>query len=142
MILTITLLGYTAAAKDTGALLRKYYAVKNALVDSDVQAVRIAIGELQSVLGPVGSYGNRGDLSKVVNKLAVAGSIDKQRAVFNAVSTTMWQIVKGTEHVSKRVYYQYCPMENVYWLSDEPIIRNPYFGASMLTCGKVSEIKQ
>lgn len=40
------------------------------------------------------------------------------------------------------VYYQYCPMKKAYWLSMEKEIKNPYYGSSMLTCGKVIETKK
>lgn len=138
----MTILGYTAVAQDTNVLLNKYYAVKNALVDSDVRAANVAVTELQKEIAAQGNFDGRDDLGRGVNKLAVAHSIDKQRAAFNEVSTLMWQIVKKVVKVSERIYYQYCPMEKVYWLSEEPLIRNPYFGNTMLTCGKVSEIKQ
>jgi hypothetical protein len=29
-------------------------------------------------------------------------------------------------------------MKKAYWLSGDAAIKNPYFGSSMLTCGKVS----
>jgi hypothetical protein len=40
-------------------------------------------------------------------------------------------------------YYEFCPMafnnSGAYWLSDNAVIRNPYFGDKMLTCGSVEE---
>ncbi|MAQ74933.1 MAG: hypothetical protein CL613_01215 [Aquimarina sp.] len=32
-------------------------------------------------------------------------------------------------------------MKKAYWLSKEKDIKNPYYGSSMLTCGKVAETK-
>ena len=41
------------------------------------------------------------------------------------------------------VYYQFCPMANggkgANWLSKENAVKNPYYGAQMMTCGKVVE---
>ncbi|MDP3245054.1 MAG: DUF3347 domain-containing protein [bacterium] len=133
------LFGHTAFAQNTNTLLSKYYSVKNALVSSDVKAASEAINDLQKKVKSENPFKQKDELNKAVDKLAKASSVEKQRAVFNDVSTTMWQIVKGTDQVSQPVYYQYCPMKNAYWLSNEAAIKNPYYGTSMLTCGKVSE---
>lgn len=36
-------------------------------------------------------------------------------------------------------YYQYCPMQDAYWLSKENAVKNPYYGSMMLSCGKTVE---
>jgi hypothetical protein len=51
------------------------------------------------------------------------------------------ELVKPSDKVNQPVYYQYCPMKKAYWLSKEKDIKNPYYGSSMLTCGKVAETK-
>lgn len=142
LILAILLLGHTAYAQNTNTLLSKYYGVKNALVSSDVKAASEAIIDLQKTIRSESSFKQKDELNKAVNKLAIASSVEKQRAVFNDVSTTMWQIIKSTDQVSQPVYYQYCPMKKAYWLSNEEAIKNPYYGSSMLTCGKVAETKK
>jgi Cu(I)/Ag(I) efflux system membrane fusion protein len=42
---------------------------------------------------------------------------------------------------NKELYIQYCPMADrnngARWLSDSKIVKNPYFGESMLKCGEV-----
>lgn len=47
----------------------------------------------------------------------------------------------NTELNSKSVYLIKCPMANSdkggYWLSDKPLVDNPYFGGGMLKCGSV-----
>lgn len=138
----ILLLGYTVSAQNTNALLGKYYGVKNALVNSDAQAASAAINELQQAVKSESPFKQKDDLNKAVDKLVKASNVEQQRSVFKEVSTTMWQIVKNTDMVSQPVYYQYCPMKKAYWLSSEAAIKNPYYGSSMLTCGKVSETKK
>ncbi len=141
LILAILMLGNTAFAQNTNTLLSKYYSVKNALVNSDVKAASEAINDFQKTIKSESSFKQQDDLNMAVDKLAKSSSIEKQRAVFNDVSTTMWQIVKSTDQVSQPVYYQYCPMKKAYWLSNETSIKNPYFGSSMLSCGTISETK-
>lgn len=141
LILAILMLGNTAFAQNTNTLLSKYYSVKNALVNSDVKTASEAINDFQKTIKSESSFKQQDDLIMAVDKLAKSSSVEKQRAVFNDVSTTMWQIVKSTDQVSQSVYYQYCPMKKAYWLSNETTIKNPYFGSSMLNCGNISETK-
>jgi hypothetical protein len=142
LILAISLFGYSAFAQNTNNILDKYYGVKNALVNSDAKAATAAISDLQSAIKAESPFKQKDNLNNTVNELAKANDLEKQRSVFNNVSTIMWQIVKNTDKVNQPVYYQYCPMKKAYWLSDAADIKNPYYGSAMLTCGKVSETKK
>lgn len=142
LILAMMLFGYAASAQNTDMLLSKYYGVKNALVSSDAKAASEAIAALQKAIKAESAFKQKDDLNKAVDKLAEAGNIEKQRAAFNNVSTTLWTVVKNADKTSQPVYYQYCPMKKAYWLSNEAAIKNPYYGSSMLTCGKVAESKK
>ena len=137
--MAISLLGYSAFAQNTNTLLNNYLSVKNALVNSDEKAANQAIGILCEGIKAENNFAQKEALLKAAEKMTKAESVEKQRAVFNEVSTTMWQLVKNSTNVSQPVYYQYCPMKKVYWLTNEAAIKNPYYGSSMLTCGKVSE---
>ena len=70
-------------------------------------------------------------------------TIEEQRNHFNTLSNAVLHL---TENFSgnKMLYKQFCPMaandNGAYWISSEEIIRNPYFGASMLQCGVVKEV--
>ena len=141
LILAISLLGYTAFAQNTNTLLNNYLSVKNALVSGDEKAATHAISTLYESIKGESSFAQKEALLKATEKMTKASSVEKQRAVFNDVSTTMWQLV-NTSKVSQPVYYQYCPMKKAYWLSTEAAIKNPYYGSSMLTCGKVSGTKK
>lgn len=139
--LAITLFGFSAFAQNTNTLLTNYYNVKNALVNSNAKTATVAIANLQKAIQTEADFKQKATLTKAVEKLAKAKDLDKQRAVFNEVSTTLWQIVKSAEKTKTTVYYQYCPMKKAYWLSNEKEIKNPYYGASMLSCGSISETK-
>ena len=47
------------------------------------------------------------------------------------------------QNTDKKLYVQFCPMANdsngAQWLSKNKAIKNPYYGASMLTCGSVQD---
>lgn len=71
---------------------------------------------------------------------------EHQREHFISLSKNMYELIKEAKP-AETVYYQYCPMANdgkgANWLSKESVIKNPYYGNQMLSCGKVVEtIKQ
>lgn len=136
------LVGHSVLAQNTDNLLNNYISVKNALITGDNKTALQAANTLYQSVKSEGSFAQKGDLLSATEKLSKAGSIEKQRAVFNEVSTIMWTLIKAAPKVNHEVYYQYCPMKKSYWLSNEKTIKNPYYGSSMLTCGKVIETKE
>ena len=51
----------------------------------------------------------------------------------------MFALAKDVKLTDQPIYHAYCHMKKVYWLSAEAGIKNPYYGKTMLTCGKVTE---
>lgn len=139
--ITIMLFGFTTFAQNTPNLLNSYLAIKNALVLSDLKTAKAAITEFQKKITAEKTFSQKKDLQIAIDKMANVNSLEKERAAFNEVSTLFWKVVKSADMASTPVYYQYCPMKKAYWLSTEKDIKNPYYGASMLTCGKVVETK-
>ena len=139
--ITIMLFGFTTFAQNTPNLLNSYLAIKNALVLSDQKTAKAAITEFQKKITAEKTFSQKKDLQIAIDKMANVNSLEKERAAFNEVSTLFWKVVKSADMASTPVYYQYCPMKKAYWLSIEKDIKNPYYGASMLTCGKVVETK-
>ncbi len=131
--------GYSAFAQNTGKHLSNYLAVKNALVSSDSKAAARAAVIFQQGLKEDQNFAQKNDLLKATDLISQAGSIDKQRAAFNDLSKIIWKVLKSSDKAGEPVYYQYCPMKKAYWLSKEKEIKNPYYGAAMLTCGSVVE---
>lgn len=70
------------------------------------------------------------------------GNIAHQREHLVIMSKDFYDLAKefGTE---KPLYKVFCSMYNdnkgAYWLSDNKEVKNPYYGASMLSCGEVQE---
>lgn len=139
--ITIMLFGFTTFAQNTPNLLNSYLAIKNALVLSDLKTAKAAITEFQKKITAEKTFSQKKDLQIAIDKMANVNGLEKERAAFNDVSTLFWKVVKSADMASTPIYYQYCPMKKAYWLSTEKDIKNPYYGASMLTCGKVVETK-
>ncbi|MEN9908167.1 MAG: hypothetical protein RLZZ540_1316 [Bacteroidota bacterium] len=140
-LLAMLLFGYSVFAQNTNTLLNNYISVKNALVNSDTKMASQKINSLYQSIKEDSNFKQKETLLKSTEKLSKATSLEKQRAAFNEVSTTVWDIVKNAKKTNKTVYYQYCPMKKAYWLSTEKEIENPYYGSAMLSCGSVVETK-
>jgi Cu(I)/Ag(I) efflux system membrane fusion protein len=69
--------------------------------------------------------------------------IEDSRAAFEHVSNGMITLAKAFSPQDGTFYIQHCPMafnnKGADWISRDHEIRNPYFGASMLTCGDVTD---
>ncbi|MES2557025.1 MAG: DUF3347 domain-containing protein [Bacteroidota bacterium] len=66
--------------------------------------------------------------------------IEHQREHFTLLSKDLYSIAKVLK-ADQTIHYQHCPMYNggADWLSKENAVKNPYYGSSMLTCGKTTE---
>ena len=71
--------------------------------------------------------------------------IKRQREFFISFSKSMYELIKVSKYETP-VYLQFCPMANggkgANWLSKENVIKNPYYGSQMMTCGKTIETIQ
>ncbi|MCR9065191.1 DUF3347 domain-containing protein [Jiulongibacter sediminis] len=81
-------------------------------------------------------------LKKTTSAINSSKSIEEQRSHFSKLSDNLYIILKSDKQAQK-TYYQFCPMANdgkgANWLSEFSAVKNPYFGSSMLTCGKTKE---
>ena len=72
-----------------------------------------------------------------------AADIKHQRSHFILMSEDMYSLVK-TFGGGRPLYHDHCPMANdnkgAMWISEIKEVKNPYFGAEMLTCGSVEEV--
>ena len=117
-------------------LLKQYYALKDALVNSDAST---ASGKIKELISSVNNDVRLSD--PLMKKLVSAGKdLEKQRNAFSDLSLEMYAFVKARKMTSDTIYQAYCPMKKMYWLSSEPAIRNPYYGKTMLTCGSITQI--
>lgn len=126
-----------------------YFSLKNALVRSDVKTASANAKELTDAITAVKmnelSITEHNVWMKVMNTLGTDAKaisetqdVKKQRETFKSLSKNMYDLLK-TSKLSTPVYYQYCPMQDANWLSTESTIKNPYYGAQMLTCGSTVE---
>ncbi|WP_162127984.1 DUF3347 domain-containing protein [Flavobacterium phycosphaerae] len=127
----------------------KYFLLKEALVKSDAKTAAITSKDLVTSIEAVKMETLKmevhmvwmkilKDLTADAKSISETQDIQKQREAFKTLSKGMYEIIKVSKP-SEAVYYQYCPMQDANWLSKENAVKNPYYGAQMLTCGKTVE---
>ena len=131
-------------------LLVLYYDVKDALVAGHSETAATKAGDFVKTANDIDmktlSQKDRKVFTPLKSKLVFDAThisetkdIEHQREHFANFSTNMFILAKAVKLTKQPVYEQYCPMKKNYWLSNESGIKNPYYGSSMLTCGRVVE---
>mgnify|MGYP006153189797 FL=1 len=141
-----------SSSKTTSGIIDAYLAVKDALVADDAVTAATKSADLVAALKSYDIAGAQANDPEELERLQVeatgfaeklAGAdIEAQRESFQALSVVLKDMLKiaGTD---RTLYHQYCPMykgnTGGMWLSANEDIKNPLFGSSMLTCGRVEE---
>lgn len=130
-----------------------YFALKDALVKTDGREGSARAGELLNALNAVKMnelsheahmvwMDVKDDLVTDTKQMAGSNDVEHQRGHFVALSDNLYQLMKVSGQESP-TYYQHCPMANdgegANWLSKESVVKNPYYGSKMLSCGKTVE---
>ncbi len=138
---------------DMSYIIEDYIHLKNALVQSNVSLTvrhgKKLLNHLQKINTEDLSNKQKNTLSsisKITNKITTINDLEKQRASFKLLSSAFVDLVSTSKTMDQSIYIQFCPMadqnKGANWLSFEKEIRNPYFGDSMLKCGRITkEIK-
>ena len=135
------------------AVFDNYFAVKDALVKTDGNTASTKATALLSAINAVKMETLKADEHNVWMKVLknikedaehIADTKDAkhQRDHFDTLSKNMYDLIKVSKQETP-TYYQFCPMANngkgANWLSKENVVKNPYYGSMMLSCGKVTE---
>lgn len=144
----------SADEKTAFALLTNpYFALKDALVKTDAVAAAAQAEAFQAAIKAVDmnklSHDEHTVWMKVMGKLATDAAgitknkdVARQRVAFASLSNTLYELLKVSK-VDGPIYYQHCPMFNegkgAHWLSKENAVKNPFFGAQMISCGSTVE---
>jgi copper chaperone CopZ len=140
-------------AEVLSAVYDQYFALKDALVKDDgntaaskatslVKSIKAVDMKAMSAEEHTAWMKAEKDLLAHAGNIAETKNIAKQREHFSMLSQNMVALVKVFKP-GKTVYLQHCPMykngKGADWLSKENAVKNPYYGSSMLTCGKTTE---
>mgnify|MGYP001172929953 FL=1 len=135
------------------AVFDNYFAVKDALVKTDGNTSSTKAKEFLTAVNAVKMdkltteehtvwMKVMKDLTFDAEHIADTKDASHQRDHFMSLSKNMYALIKVSK-TETPTYYQFCPMANdgkgANWLSKENVVKNPYYGNQMLTCGKVVE---
>lgn len=138
------------------AIYDQYFQLKDALVASDRKTVATGAAKLASLLTTLKSIDltaaeqqvwktQANAITQYTKMLQEAKDLAKQREAFVSLSEEVYKLAKSSKP-SLLVYQQKCPMFNdgkgATWLSLNKDIKNPYYGAQMLTCGNTIQTIQ
>ena len=133
---------------------KAYLDMKNAFVETNAEKVSAEAKDVIAALENVNKGLLEGDahmawmdqlnnLNRNIEIIINSSDIDEQRTAFTRFNLAFYKSVQ-LFGLNVKSYFQYCPMANndqgAYWFSETEDIRNPYFGAEMLTCGETREI--
>ncbi len=135
---------HKSSAQDTtkgSQLLSHYYALKDALVAGNATQ---AASHAEAFLNTAKGVDNKApsELVKDAGKISGTKDLKKQREHFADLSKNMTTLAKAVKLTDQPVYLAYCPMKKASWLTSEKVIKNPYYGSSMLTCGEITDTIQ
>lgn len=128
--------------------LTGYYAVKDALVDSDHEKTKQKAAELLTLVDEISDQKMNAAQKEFWGKLAAplktdaehirdTPDIEHQRSHFVHLSNNFYSLINGFKANTAEAYLHYCPMKKASWLSASKVVRNPYYGEKMLDCGSV-----
>lgn len=138
------------AAPELQSVISDYLSLKNALTNDNVSEAKEAANAMYASIKKVPMENlvpaqhktwMKNSKALLSNTSYIGGSMDitAQRKQFEDLSTEVYSLLRVMKINNVDLYYQYCPMADSYWISDNKKIENPYYGKKMLTCGSVKE---
>lgn len=133
------------------ALLKIYYQISDALVAENAAEAKSKAVAFETALNQIEMKSMSAaehlfymplheKLAKDIKQIKTATNLEGMRGNFDSFSNTLFKIVKEFKaNKGETMYYDYCPMKKMYWISKEAEIKNPYYGSKMLDCGSVKE---
>ncbi|MBC2593203.1 efflux RND transporter periplasmic adaptor subunit [Ruficoccus amylovorans] len=126
-------------ARKLPALIEPYLEMEDALASDDLNAAKAQAKAMMAITGHSGS------LPELLHEMLAAETLDAFRVPsFEKLSHVLIATAKKTPQVLEQpLLVMVCPMVNnntgAEWLQATEPLRNPYFGAAMLSCGEVKE---
>ncbi|ESU27008.1 hypothetical protein FLJC2902T_23490 [Flavobacterium limnosediminis JC2902] len=135
-----------AQSKDWNQLLKDYLVLEDALVASNVNDAKDAMGRMQKEVLQLQPEASGKAYQKELKFLAAyldlyakSDSLDEIRTGFGKISGSMIALADQKVFGSDTLYVLFCPMKKTSWLDDTKDVKNPYYGKAMLTCGSVKK---
>jgi len=117
------------------SLLDPYLRIADALANDSLDGVQQAAGELTTESTKLGAPGMR--IQTAAAQMTSPGELADARTKFANLSVALDTYMKGFKMtLPDGVRSAYCPMKQKPWIQEGDVIRNPYYGTEMSTCGE------
>ena len=122
------------AAELPKELVDPYLQVQAALASDKLEPVAMHAKAMNAVAATLGKDAEA--LAVTAKKLEDAKDIAAARTAFGELSAALVAYAEKTKsELGADVRVAYCPMVNKPWLQKDKEIKNPYYGAAMISCG-------
>ena len=134
-IVAAVMTAHTASAADLpAALVNPYLQVQAALASDQFAGLASHAQSMATAATALGKGAEK--IVAGAKKLGEAKDIAAARTAFGELSVAITEYAQATKSsFGPDVRLAYCPMADKPWLQKDKDIRNPYYGAAMLTCG-------
>jgi hypothetical protein len=126
--------GVAAAAELPASLVDPFVHVQTALAADRIDGLEAHARAIEAAAALLGK-----DADGIVagaKKLAAAKDIAAARTAFGEMSTALFAYADKTKATFPAgIKLAYCPMADKSWIQKDKDLKNPYYGAAMLTCG-------
>ena len=123
-----------SAAPLPNTLVDPYLQIQSALAEDRFDAIAALAKSVEQAASSLGKDAEK--LAERAKVLAQAKDIAAARTAFGEVSRELEAYAEKTQSTfGSDVRLAYCPMADKSWRQKGKEIRNPYYGAAMLTCG-------
>ena len=126
-----------AAPAAAASIVDPYLRIQEALSADTIKGIKDAAGALALEAAKLGSSGAA--IRSAAGAMQQTRDLTAARAGFATLSHALIAYAKGSNiSLGDGVNVAYCPMARKYWLQKGTKIQNPYYGKSMLECGRVT----
>jgi len=134
-IVTVSL-AHDHAASPLQTALEQYVKIQTALASDSLKGVPEAAAAIAET-----AKTNSGALPDAVmmqaEAVGKATDIKAARSALKSLSATLITVASAAKEKTGHYYEAFCPMAGAAWIQADKKVANPYYGASMLTCGEI-----
>jgi hypothetical protein len=121
-------------------IVKTYLEIHALLAQDKFDGLKGPAGTLASQTAALGQDGAQ--LAQAAAAFSAAKDLKLARDAFGPLSDALIARVKadGRTDLASDLRVGYCPMNRKSWIQREEMVRNPYYGTAMLTCGSVQPV--
>jgi len=129
-------------------LVEPYLTIQKGLAADDLKATQTGAANFLIAMrfapGEDGAHHDAHELSEPATKIVDADDLEAARRAFLVLTNDMLPLITHVGTTGKTpLYVAHCPMAfsntGADWIQSDEAIANPYFGASMFSCGAIKQ---